>query len=356
VHIQQLTLKHFRCFTDVTFSFDAPLILLCGPNGSGKTSILEGIHYLCYLRSFRTYSPGDLLSFGQPSFFVHAALMLPDNTVNDVQVGVSGKKRLVKVNQRPIQSYKELMVHYRVVTITQDDIHLVNGEPSYRRLFLDQALMMHDPTVIALMQQYRHILEQRNALLASSQPLSSYDSWTQSLWQSAVAIKDLRVAYIAQLETQINQLLSQFFNASWTISLEYTPRYNLGSSVESMLGDSNLRNQELRFKRTLFGPHLDDIKIIFKDQNSRLYSSRGQQRLVAALLRIAHVQLVAARQGPAILLLDDIMTDFDDQILEQLISLILSMPGQRIFTAPYQQGHGIHLLQKQGALIQNISG
>ena len=356
MRIQQLTLKHFRCFSESTLILDAPIVLLCGPNGSGKTTILEGIHYLCYLRSFRTYSPGELVAFGQPSFFVRAALALPDDTVSDVQVGVAGKKRLLKINQRPVQSYRDLMAHYRVVTITQDDINLVSGEPAHRRLFLDQALMMANPSFVAIAQQYRHILEQRNALLVSRDPTSSYDAWTTSLWQVAHEIQSLRQEYLALLATTVNQLLKEFFDTSLTIELEYLSRYPLGTSADELLATPSLRAQEIRYGRTLFGPHLDDIKILFKAQNSRLYASRGQQRLVAALLRIAHVHRMQQAHGPCVLLLDDIMTDFDDRILDQLLELIVSTPGQRIFTAPYEQGQGITLLQNHGALIRNISG
>lgn len=355
MRIQQLTLKHFRCFADTTVVLDAPIVLLCGPNGSGKTSILEGIHYLCYLRSFRTSSPADMLAFGQPAFFVRAQLTLPDETSSDVQVGVAGKKRLLKINQRPIQSYKELMGHYRVVTITQDDIELVSGEPAHRRLFLDHALMMADLSFIPLAQQYRHILEQRNALLSSSSPLESYQVWTSSLWNVAIAITAQRQAYLKQLEQMVNQLLAQFFDTAWSVALEYQPRIPLGERVEDILTSSSLRAQEMRYGRTLFGPHLDDIKILFKSQHSRTHASRGQQRLVAALLRIAHVHLMQQIHGPCVLLLDDIMTDFDEQVLEQLLQLLAATPGQRIFTAPYQHGQGVTVLQRQGALLKNIS-
>ncbi|HSW73657.1 MAG TPA: AAA family ATPase, partial [Candidatus Limnocylindria bacterium] len=135
MQLTQLYLKNFRCFADKTITFESPLVLIEGNNGSGKTSLLEALHYLCYLRSFRTHSPRDLLFFGHETFFIKA-LCEQSGTVaqnHEIQVGFSHKKRLVKIDQRAVSSYKELMDYYRIVTLTEDDVVLIQGGPDVRR-------------------------------------------------------------------------------------------------------------------------------------------------------------------------------------------------------------------------------
>ena len=113
MQLNRLTIKNFRCFTDFVVDLSAPLILIEGANGSGKTSLLEAMHYACYLRSFRTHSPRDLICFGQNTFFIKAdfsdEVSGGTSESQELHIGFSGKKRLVKLNQKAVGSYKELL-------------------------------------------------------------------------------------------------------------------------------------------------------------------------------------------------------------------------------------------------------
>src|SRR6185437_4207831 len=127
----------------------------------GKTSLLEALHYLCYLRSFRTYSPRDLLKFGQENFFVKISCIQQNLDVCEVQVGFSGKKKLVKINQKTVSSYKELMDYYRIITLTEDDLFLINGAPERRRAYLDQAILLQEPTFLTPLRELRQVADHR---------------------------------------------------------------------------------------------------------------------------------------------------------------------------------------------------
>src|SRR5437762_3724304 len=113
LRISRLEINNFRCFQTFNIECNTPLILIQGANGAGKTSLLEALYYACYLRSFRTAAPRELITHGADNFFVRVSLDSASEQ-NEVQVGFSGARRLVKINQRPIISYKELLDFYRV--------------------------------------------------------------------------------------------------------------------------------------------------------------------------------------------------------------------------------------------------
>src|SRR5438128_12253648 len=110
-------LKDFRCFEQTTIDLDCPIVLICGANGTGKTSLLEALYYGCYLRSFRTYLSRDLVALGKESFFVK--FLIKNGSVNNylehtIQIGFANNKRLVKVDNKTTVSYKDLLSYYRV--------------------------------------------------------------------------------------------------------------------------------------------------------------------------------------------------------------------------------------------------
>ena len=164
MQIHHIHLKNFRCFADFSLAIEKPIVIITGDNGSGKSSLLEAIHYGCYLRSFRTHTPGELIHFGDTSFFmkfeVESVFMR-----NTLQIGFAGKKRLVKIDQKTITSYKELAQFYRIVTLTEDDLFIIKGGPEIRRFFIDQAIALQNPEFVTVMKQYRAVLEQRNSFL-----------------------------------------------------------------------------------------------------------------------------------------------------------------------------------------------
>jgi len=341
VQVRQLELKQFRCFKQLNLEFNEPLTLITGPNGSGKTSILEALHYLCYLRSFRSSSPRHLVHFEQDSFFLRADVEdLTHVTTDEIKVGFSAGKRLVKLNQRPICSYKELVDYYRVITITEDALDLIKGGPEERRSFLDQAILLYEPEYTQLIREYRQILEHRNSLLTKgSYEVSSYRLWTEQLWDKSTEIQQKRITLLDELSRKTNQLLGGFFDEKMEINLSYRKkRVAQRESLDDFLAsDSGLADDERRYGRTLFGAHLDDFSVNFQSKKSKIYASRGQQKLIMVLLKIAQLQDLTARKGAALLLLDDFMTDFDKDRGSLIIDIVAHLNCQTIFACPLQQ-------------------
>ncbi|MFC1842991.1 DNA replication/repair protein RecF [Candidatus Dependentiae bacterium] len=382
MRINTLNIKNFRCFKSLRLNFETPISIIQGDNGAGKTSILEAIHYMCYMRSFRASSPRDLIHFDSDNFFVKAGFTAhgteSGKLEHEIQVGFSQNKKLVKLDKKHISSFKDLMDFYRVVTLVEDDLWLIKGGPDIRRAFLDNAILLVDHTFLGKLREFKKVLQQRNMLLQLDRVTQeSYDLWTRQLWEKSREIQVMRNKIITVYQDCVNNALKAVFvgvsqksqgkpqsklgksrdaqakskESAITVSFEYKPK-KMGLKLDydqfiSQMGD--LKQQEMRFRRSLFGAHLDDFLIKFKSKKSKVYASRGQQKLVVLLLKAAQLVNLSKERGQAVFLLDDFMTDFDEEKAELLVSYLVSLGGQLIFTSPSKLGFFDDLLLRMGA-------
>lgn len=336
--VSQLSLKQFRCFTEREFTFNAPLVLIEGANGSGKTSLVEALHFLCYVRSFRALSPREMVHHDEQGFFIKVVLM-HDGIEESVQAGFSGTQRLVKINDTTAKSYKELIDHYRVITITEHDLGLIQEGPAPRRQFIDLAMGIQNPTWAEYLKKATDLHEQRSrALYNSSCTPSLYEAWTAAEWEHTRMVQLKRIEYLAELEAAVDKLLSAelFKDAAPAITLHYQPKINcLQDSYAAFLQlNPGLYTQETAACRTLFGFHLDDIGIHFGGKQSRYYASRGQQKLTLLVLKAAQTMLLPPSKGPTLIILDDFVTDLDDARIRQLFNLFIGLGAQLFVTSP----------------------
>lgn len=362
--INQLRLNNFRCFKEDIFTFQDKCIIIQGANGSGKSSILEALHYSCYLRSFRTHLHKELMHLGESHFFAQVSFEQElTGTADQIQIGFSGEQgKMVKLNQKPIQSYKELLAAYRIVTLTADDLSLIHSAPEARRNFLNYSLFLADPALASTLKQYRHIVDQRNKLLAtySSRQSSSFHDelfvWTEKMWSASLYLRQLRVNYLEKLEYEVNQLLQEFYSssdASLRVTFNYVARpaaYDQDFSIFWANFSEQGLAREIKIGRSSFGAHLDDVAITFQEKNARIFASRGQQKLLVFLLKVAQLKITNTTGEAGVLLLDDFMTDFDAQRLERGLRMLESMPGQIFISCP-SDAHDLLKYQSSAQLI-----
>lgn len=334
---RELHVKNFRCFDSLTLSFERPLVLLEGGNGAGKTSILEALYYACYLRSFRTHLPVELIRFERDNFFVRVSVQNNDDMHHDMQVGFAQGKRSVKVDQKGISSYKELMSYYRVISLIEDDLTIIKGEPQARRSFIDQTILLLDGSYAVMMKQFRKIVSNRTRLIQQLYAINdNYHLWTMQLWEKSQAIQKKRTALIATILDEVRFLVATYFENAYTIHCSYETRYTKSMQASDALEAelATLFAIERKIGRCAFGAHLDDLTIQLEHKKTKRIASRGQQKLLVLLFKIAQARLITRSQGPVLFLLDDFMADFDTQTATRLIAVLCDIPGQIIFTTP----------------------
>ncbi|MBD3273597.1 DNA replication and repair protein RecF [Candidatus Dependentiae bacterium] len=347
--INELKLKNFRCFSDFKLNFEDKFVVLEGNNGSGKTTILEALYYACYLRSFRTRLNRELSSFKKDLFFLQVDFEEEfDLGHSSIQIGYSNKDgKLVKLNKKPVSSFKDIISRYKVISLTLDDMQLVVGAPEFRRAYLNQSMFLLDSKIIFLLKEYKKVLEQRNKfmLINSHSKISGYKkdelySWTKQLWEKSNFLQNQRIEFLKKIEKRVNQFLNRYFCFSdniISIELNYSKK---NTSDDNYSYDkfwdyyqNHLLDKEQKWQRTLFGVHLDDFSINFKNKKARFFASRGQQKLILFLLKV--VQLLEIQENESgVLLLDDFLTDFDVNKLVGSVSLLREQDFQFFITSP----------------------
>lgn len=349
--INSVRLKNFRCFDDASFSFNDRCIIIQGDNGSGKSSLLEALHYSCYLRSFRTHLNRELVKLEGNHFFIEIQASNKTNDTEEIlKAGFSQSQgKQILLNEKQITSYKELIDQHRIVTLCAQDSELVSGAPEYRRDFLNYSLFLIDPSVITLFKEHKQILAHRNALIVRGHKgghdhylVKEMALWSQKLWEASQKIQHLRKEYLAILERRIVGLLEDYFYQECLkpesgFSIEYHFKgIKENQSFDEFWRDWSQRRleQEYRYGRTLFGAHLDDFAIMFEGKKARIFASRGQQKLLTFLLKIAQIQETNSAGEAGVLLLDDFVTDFDAQRISNCLKLINSLNFQVFLTCP----------------------
>lgn len=339
MRLQKLELKHFRCFAQASFDFSNDVTIIYGNNGSGKTTIIEALHYLCYLSSFRSRLPREIAQFDSESFFIKGTVVQEDQESFVIQVGFADKQKVAKIGQKAISSYKELFPYYQIVTVTIDDIELIQGSPVVRRNFIDHAMLLANPESMEVLKRCKQILQQRNALLQGSFSYESYIIWTRQLWEQTKIIQKLRIESLDRLQVRILQLLQDFFDPSYTVTITYNLKNMLMDQTfeDFMERKKNLISYESMIKRSDFGAHLDDFTLEFCHKKIKSFGSRGQQKLLVILIKIAQILDLQTMDHHPIFLLDDFITDFDAQRLQKLLELLLSLRCQLVITSPIRE-------------------
>ncbi|MFH1644093.1 MAG: DNA replication and repair protein RecF [bacterium] len=346
--IKKIKLKNFRNFNQQEFEFNNRIVIIEGQNGSGKTSLLESIYYACFFKSFRTNQPKDLIKIEDAYFFTEFDFEDEFNNTNQIQVALSAiDGRLIKLNKNPITSYKQIISKYKVISLIEDDLSLVQGAPEERRTFLNQFLMLQDPEVINELKEFKKILLQRNEIIKnateknkdlSTEKNSEFYIWSKQLWDKTIIIQKRRISYLKLLESKVNDLLDTYLkNENLSISFEYkAKKINAAETFENfwLRYPTKIKDEELRWGRSMFGAHLDDFLIVFQEKKARSFSSRGQQKLILFLIKAAQVIELQEKGGQPGFLIDDFLTDFDENRMQSCLDILQKIKGQIFITCP----------------------
>lgn len=324
--LKKLQLENFRTYETYTFEFpaDRNLILIVGDNAKGKTNFLEAVYILSLGRSFRSSHPENLIRWGSEYFRLKAQT---DNEDTELEVFFSvipEKRKNFKKNEVTLKN-SEYIGSLPTVLFHPEDLNMLYLSPLYRRKYMDILLSQCDKSYLYALTQYKRILKQRNALLKeiaekrrsriNTKSLEEdLDAWDSQIVNFGTEIVKKRL----KLADFLNKELSGIYNAiagdEYKISLKYLTRLPKSDQIEEAYSTELIvrRDQDIRDRKTTFGPHLDDLKFSINSRDLLAASSRGEIRTLLLAVKFAEILFIEAKtsQKP-ILLLDDVFSELD---------------------------------------------
>ena len=325
-----------RSLDQVRVELEPGIVSVVGPNGVGKTNLVESLYFALTGRSFRTSDRRDLIPFGAPLARAEATVRDADGLERRLLASISrseGRRHLL--DGSPADPATLARNRPPVAVFAPDRLSLIKGPPSERRAHLDGFLAARWPARAELRKRYGQALAQRNALLSrltgGAGAAAQLDVWDVSLAEAAAPLIAARDEAIAELSGPFTAVAAEL-GLEGRASLEYAPRA-AGSAVEIRAGLEQRREQDLRMGRSSWGPHLDEFKFGTGGRSLRRYGSQGQQRAaLLALLFAEREALSNARRITPLLLLDDVMSELDPGRRERLVRR-LDDGGQALITA-----------------------
>jgi len=326
MYIEKLTLKNFRNYENLELDFDSRVNLVTGRNAQGKTNLIESLYLSSIGRSFRTPRDAEMIRFGEENAYVKvkAQKELTATTV-EIMLG-SDSKKAVKKDGSSIRSISKLLDNIIIVIFSPEDLKIVKEEPEKRRKFIDRELSQIKPSYFESISKYKKALLERNRYLKEETPdPAMLDMWDDVLVKYGADIMQKRNGFLEELSSISSEIHQKITNGKENLALQYEPNVEVAASAEEQEAKirkalQNARERDVRFRSTSRGPHKDDFSFLIDGVNVRNYGSQGQQRTSALSLKLAELELIKREAGEnAILLLDDVMSELDEERREYLI-------------------------------------
>ncbi|MFF2622488.1 DNA replication/repair protein RecF [Oerskovia jenensis] len=378
MYISHLSLADFRSYASVDVELEPGVNAFVGPNGQGKTNLVEAIGYVATLGSHRVPSDAALVRAGASRAVVRARIVRGDRA-STVEIEIAaGKANRARINRAPAGKPRDVLGIARTVLFAPEDLALVKGDPDGRRRFLDQLAVLLVPRFAGVLSDYDRVLRQRSALLksaggamraarSSTPDLRTLDVWDAKLAATGAEIVALRLQLVAALQPYTAAAYEQVSSGQGEAHIAYRSSVAAtledGSDAVGAQGETqtvetletqlleamaSLRSKEIERGVCLVGPHRDDLVLTLGSLPAKGYASHGESWSFALALRLASYRLLTdgapeaagsllwspdwGPDGEPVLLLDDVFAELDVRRRDKLADLVAGA-NQVIITA-----------------------
>ena len=341
MYVSRLQVSDFRSWEHADLELEPGATVLIGPNGQGKTNLVEALGYVATLGSHRVATDLPLIRHGCARAIVRAAVV-NDGRELTVELEITpGKANRARVNRGPVPRPRDVLGILRTVLFAPEDLALVRGDPSERRKFLDDLLVLRAPRFAGVRSDYERVLRQRNALLKTSGAarragsrgdIGTLDVWDGHLAAHGAELLAARLNLVADLAPHLSACYAEIAPESSPAEISYRstiaeslpPEYGTSAAGAAradveVLTDALLaamvsgRDAELDRGVSLVGPHRDELELVLDRFPAKGYASHGESWSFALALRLASYKLLRAEAGEPVLVLDDVFAELDQR-------------------------------------------
>lgn len=334
MYVRHVGLTDFRSWSRVELELEPGRTVFVGPNGFGKTNIVEALWYSATLGSHRVAADAPLIRTGADRAIVSTIIVNEGRELAiDMEI-TAGRANKARLNRSPVRSAREVLGALRAVLFAPEDLALVRGEPGERRRYVDELATTRRPTIGGVRADYDKVLRQRAALLKTaaaaryrgdSSALETLDVWDGHLAAHGARLIAARIELINELAPEIEKAYQLLAPASRPASVRYRSAVE-AVEAEAAAGAANVelleialldelakkRSAELERGVCLVGPHRDDLELRLGDQLAKGFASHGESWSMALSLRLAAYELLRAEGSDPVLLLDDVFAELDN--------------------------------------------
>ncbi len=363
MHLKELQLINFKNYESATMHFDESVVVFTGKNGSGKTNLLDAIHYLCACKSFINPIDTQNILHEAPFFVVQGSFENNDKT-EAIYCGLKrGQKKIFKKNGKDYERLAEHIGQFPQVIISPSDATIILEGSEERRRWMDSVIAQYNRNYLDKLIQYNRIVAQRNAGLKQGNLTDELlDILDMQLPDKGNYIHAQRIAFIEQIQPLFHHYYEWISGNAEAVKLEYDSQLNNQKFEDALL---QARQKDRMMQYSTLGVHKDELQMKMNGFPLKKYASQGQQKSFMIALKLAQFDILAKEKGlKPLLLLDDIFDKLDEQRTTALMKLVSQQHFGQIFitdahverVAEILRGINCsfaHFLVEQGSITRN---
>ncbi|KMO70529.1 MAG: DNA replication/repair protein RecF [Mycolicibacterium rufum] len=340
MHVRRLALTDFRSWPRVELDLEPGRTVFVGPNGFGKTNLIEALWYSSTLGSHRVATDAPLIRAGADRAII-STIVVSEGRELAVDLDItSGRANKARLNRSPVRSAREILGVLRAVLFAPEDLALVRGDPGDRRRYLDELATTRRPRIAGVRADYDKVVRQRTALLKTASgarfrgdrgALDTLDVWDGHLASHGAQLISARIELVNELAPEVEKAYQLLAPSSRPAAIRYRSGVEVVEAeaaagnadvevLEAALLDALSRRRDAELERgvCLVGPHRDDLDLRLGDQPTKGFASHGESWSMALALRLAAYELLRKEGSDPVLLLDDVFAELDTARREAL--------------------------------------
>jgi DNA replication and repair protein RecF len=349
VHVAHLTLHDFRSYADLDVALGPGVTAFIGRNGQGKTNLVEAVDYISRLSSHRVAGDAPLVRHGSERAVVRAVVVRDERqALLEIEIN-PGRSNRARVNKSPLPRAREMLGMVRTVLFSPEDLTLVKGDPSERRRFLDDLLVLRAPRLAGVRSDYDRVLRQRSSLLKTARTgghgssraegaLATLGVWDSHLARTGAELMAARMVLVEELRPLVGKAYEYVARGASRedATIAYRPSFDLPADIgydghvpdrndlaQALLAEvERRRSDELDRGVCLVGPHRDELLLTLGPLPVKGYASHGESWSFALALRLASYDLLRAGGDDPILILDDVFAELDTDRRQRLAEMV----------------------------------